>query len=221
MVTSNKILVSVMKTHIHSAIIVIHIHVADFNRKMFWTNKELGGAATVTRCGKQMGILGANPEGHRTSDGKSGDTSVPTVCDGPVMRIYVRNKFRKVEGKLPVRFNRTYVVGSHIIFFVGAAVIAIGFHNNHLMAGYKICDVVSAVFIAFVKVAIRVTASKIPLRPAMEKINDWISFCGICGITRRKKYPIISDFSKYVAVMPGIDDCYRVRIRCADRVEGQ
>src|SRR5258708_24188364 len=111
------------------------------------------------------------------------------------MGVYEFDQFWKIERELSIRFYRAHIVGSYIIFFVRTAVIPVRFHYDHIMRGDKVGNVVSLVFIPLIKIRIVVTASEIPLRPAMVKIDHGIPFLRHVKITRRQKNPEIPDLT--------------------------
>jgi hypothetical protein len=131
------------------------------------------------------------------------------------MGVYVLDQFRKIERELSIRFNRAYIVRPYIIFFIRATVIPVRFYYDHIMGGDKAGNVVSLVFIPFVKIRILVAASEIPLRPAMVKIDDRIPFLRNIRIMGRQKNPEIPELTQYNTVMTRINNDYLPRSPCA------
>ncbi len=195
-----------MKTDVHAGIIFKHIHVPEFNRKIFRTHHEFRRTAKIPCCRKQMRILSTNPKRHKTTHRKAGDCPVFPVGNRAVMGVNMFNKFRKIKRKLPIRLYRAHVVRPYIIFFIRGPVITVGFHNDHIVGQNKVCNVIPLVLITFVKIRIIVTASKIPLGPAMIKIDYRIPFRRNIIIMRRQKNPEVSDFPQYGAVMPCVNN---------------
>src|SRR5687767_2492457 len=155
-----------------------------------------------------MRIFSANPIRHKTSHGQAGDSPVFPICNCIVIAVDIINEFRVIDWKLPVSFYRAHIVWTHIIFFIRASVISVGLHYNNFMSGNKICNIVALVFIPFIKIRITVTASEIPLGPAMEKIDDRIFFWWIIKIARGQEYTIVSCLSEYTAIMLRINNGY-------------
>src|SRR6185436_20266775 len=95
-----------------------------------------------------------------------------------------------------------------VILFIRAAVITVRFHDDHIMVSDKAGDVVSLVFIAFIEIRILITASEVPLRPAMIKIDHRISFLGRVKIMGGQKNAEVSDLTEHRAVMLRINNGY-------------
>src|SRR6267154_5907531 len=155
-----------------------------------------------------MGIFSSNPERHKTTHRKAGDCPVFPVGNRVVMGVYEFDQFGKIERELSICFYRAHIVGSYIIFFVRTAVIPVRFHYDHIMRGDKVGNVVSLVFIPLIKIRIVVTASEIPLRPAMVKIDYRILLPGNIKIMGRQKNPEIPDLTQYHTVMTCINNGY-------------
>jgi hypothetical protein len=99
-----------------------------------------------------------------------------------VMGIDVLDQVRKVEWKLAIGFDRTNVVGTNIIIFISAAVITIRLHDDHVMGSHKVRDVVTLVFIPFIKISVVITASEKTLRPSVIKIDNRKTLQGVISI---------------------------------------
>ena len=80
-----------------------------------------------------MWILARDPEGHKSAHREAGDAAVCAICDGAVMDVDVLDKFREINGKLPVRFYRCYVVRTHVIGLIGTAIVSVGLYDDDVM----------------------------------------------------------------------------------------
>src|SRR5260221_14050998 len=81
------------------------------------------------------------------------------------------------------------------------------------MARYKICNIIPLIFIAFIKIRICLPSiSKIPLRPAVHKIDHGIFFLRIVKIVGGQKNTKVPHLSKHTTIMPRINNGYIVCI---------
>jgi hypothetical protein len=117
------------------------------------------------------------------------------------------HQFREIDRVLAMGFNGTYIIRSQVIFLIRMPVVAVGLHNDHLMSGDIIGNIISTVVIPPV-VAITPGDPEIPLGPAVVKIDDRVPFWGIVIIARRQEDPVITDLPQHIAVMSAIKDVY-------------
>ena len=133
-----------------------------------------------------MRVFPSNPEGHKTTHGKAGDSPVFPVRNGTVMVIDIINELRKIKWKLAKSFYGPYIIWPHIIFFIRTPVIPVRLNYNNFMGRHKIRNIITIVLTAFIKTCITLASiSEITLRPAMEKIDHRIFFLRIIKIARR------------------------------------
>src|SRR5688572_8693870 len=155
-----------------------------FNRKVLRTNDEFGGSAKIACCRKQVRILSCNPESHEPSHRQTRNSTMFAVCDRIIMSVDVFNQLGKVKWKLAISLDRTNVVGTNVILFIRASVITIRFHDDHVMGSNKVRNVVSLVFITFIKISIVIAAAEKTLRPSVIKIDNRVSLQGVSSIRR-------------------------------------
>src|ERR1051326_738049 len=133
-----------------------------------------------------MGIFSSDPKGHETTHGKTRDSPVFSIRECAIMCIDIVNKLGVIYWKLPKSFYRVNIVRPQIIFLTRLPVVAVRFHYNYLMGRNKICDIISLVVVTLVKfIKLLAPVSEITLGPAMEKINNGISFLRVAKITGR------------------------------------
>src|SRR6267143_2785242 len=155
-----------------------------------------------------MRIFSSNPKAHKTTHGKAGDGPVLPVGKSAIMGIDIVNELGEIYWKLAKSFYRGNVVWTYIVAFFRTPVIPIRLNYNGIVIGYKICNIVTLVLISFVSTPLSLgSISKIPLGPAMEKINYRIFFLKIAEIPWRQKDSIVSHLSKYSAIMLRIQNC--------------
>src|SRR5688572_28661530 len=92
-IATDKILVAIIQSELHTSIILIHINVSVFDRKIFWANHEFSGATKIPSCRKQMRILSCDPERHESSHRKAGNCTMFAVTNCSVFCIDVFDQF--------------------------------------------------------------------------------------------------------------------------------
>src|SRR5687768_9964865 len=87
MISPDEILVTIVQPNIYTAIVLVHVKVAVFNRKIFGTSFEFRRAAEISGGREKVWILARNPECHESTHGEARDSAVFTIGNGPVLRV--------------------------------------------------------------------------------------------------------------------------------------
>ena len=111
-----------------------------------------------------------------------------TIGKSSIVGINKLDQLGEVQGELTIGFHRANVVGTGIVLSLHARVVAIPFHDNHIILLHKLGDVVSAVLLPTVISSGSFPSwDVVPFAVAMKKINHGIALFRLLIIIRRQE----------------------------------